>query len=511
MTGLVLIILDGWGLKGTEKGNAIKQAKTPNFDKLWLSYPHAVLQASGEAVGLPEGQMGTSEVNHMTIGSGRVIFQDLLKINKAIQDNSFFNNPSIQQVFAHVKKYNSTLHIKGLISSGGVHSHQEHVYALLKAAKLYGLKKVYLHVFTDGRDTLPQSGLTYIKELEDKIKEIGIGKIASISGRFYAMDRDHNWDRTDKSFEVLTAGKGKKYQSATQSLEQAYKNNLTDEFLEPGLIEVEEGEEGTIASNDGVVFVNFRSDRPRQLVQRFLEKGPRNLHYLTMTQYNPDFQTKVIFPPEEIKNSLGEVISKAKLKQLRITETEKFAHLTFFLNCKKEEAFEGEDRIMLDSYSDIKTHDLKPEMRTPDLSKKIIQEISNKAYNFIATNICNADMVGHTGNLKAAIKAIQTVDQAIGEIVNQAKKNNYTTIITADHGNAEEMIDEQTGKTKTAHTTNPVPFILITKDNKKDKKKTAKKADKLKTDKASLIDIAPTILKILNLNKPKEMTGESLV
>jgi 2,3-bisphosphoglycerate-independent phosphoglycerate mutase len=504
MKRVVLIILDGWGLKGTEKGNAIKQAKTPNFDKFWLKYPNAILQASGESVGLPKGQMGTSEVNHMTIGAGRVIFQDLLRINRAIKDKSFFENKAIQKVFEHVKKNNSTLHIKGLISPGGVHSHQEHVYALLKAAKLYGLKKVYLHVFTDGRDTLPKSAINYIKELEDKLKQIGIGKIVSISGRFYALDRDHNWDRTDKTFDLLTKGKGKKYKNALEAIEKAYKKGEDDEFISPGFIEIEEGEEGTITTNDGVVFVNFRTDRPRQLVQRFLEKGPKNLHYLTMTQYNPDFQVKTIFPPQSIKNSLGEVISKAKLKQLRITETEKFAHLTFFLNCKRQEAFEGEDRIMFDSYSDIKTHDERPEMRTPDITKQLIQVIKNKDYNFIATNLCNADMIGHTGSLKAAIKGIETADKAIGEIIKQAKKHNYTTIITADHGNAEEMIDEETNQIKTAHTTNPVPFILIEPKNKKQKRK-------LKTDQASLTDLAPTILKLLKLKKPKQMTGESLV
>jgi len=496
---ILMIILDGWGLSERKEGNAIKLAKTPNFDFFWKKYPHAVLEAAGLSVGLPEGQIGTSEVNHMTIGAGRVIFQDLVKINKSIEDKSFFRNKAIIWAFEHVRKHNSTLHIKGLISSGGVHSHQEHVYSLLKAAKTYGIKKIYLHVFTDGRDVLPKSALRYVQELQDFVDKLGAGKIASICGRYWAMDRDHNWDRTDKAFTLLTRGKGKKYKSATQAIKAAYEEGITDEFIEPSLIEVEEGEEGTVSSDDAVVFVNFRNDRTRQLTERFLEKGPKNLAYVTMTQYHPDYQVKVAFTPEEVKNCLGEVISKAGLRQLRITETEKFSHLTFFLNCKREEAFEGEDRVMLDSYSDIKTHDERPEMRTPDISQAIIQHIKAISYPVIFTNLCNADMVGHTGNLKAAIKGIKTVDKALTEIVKVAKAHDFEIIITADHGNAEEMLTE-TGEIVTAHTTNPVPFILI-----------SRKFNRLKKEQAELTDIAPTILKLLGLKKPLAMTGKSLV
>lgn len=496
---VIVIILDGWGLKDTDIGNAIRQAKTPNFERLWHSYPHAILESSGKAVGLPAGQMGTSEVNHMIIGAGRIIFQDLVRINKAIKNRSFYSNKAIIAAFDHVKKFNSTLHIKGLISPGGVHSHQEHVYALLKAAKNYGIKKIYIHVFTDGRDTLPQSAINYVEELQEFINKLKISKIASISGRYYAMDRDHNWDRTDKTFDLLIKGKGKKYKTAKEAIEASYKKGVADEFIKPSLIEVGPGEKGTVATNDAVVFVNFRNDRPRQLTERFLEKAPKNLEYVTMTQYNPDYQVKVAFSPLQIKNSLGEIISKNKLKQLRITETEKFAHLTFFLNCKKEEAFEGEDRIMLDSYSDIKTHDQRPEMRTPDISQEIIQDIKANSHQVIFTNLCNCDMVGHTGNLKATIKGVEAVDKAIKEIVDQGLKKNFNIIITADHGNAEEMAEEKTGNTITSHSTNPVPFILI-----------SKKYKELKTDKASLINVAPTILKILNLKKPKEMTAKSL-
>lgn len=497
---LILVILDGWGLRESELGNAIRQARTPNFERFWHTYPHAVLKASGEAIGLPEGQIGTSEVNHMTIGAGRVIFQDLVRINKSIEDKSFFRNKAIIAAFNHAKKHNSTVHIKGLISPGGVHSHQEHVNALLRAAKAYGIGKIYLHVFTDGRDTLPKSSIRYVQELEDFIDQLGVGKIASISGRYYAMDRDHNWERTDRTFALLVKGKGEKYKTARELIEASYKKGITDEFIEPALVEVGPGEEGTVSSNDAVIFVNFRNDRPRQLVERFLEKGPKNLEYVTMTQYNPDYQVRVAFPPIEIKNSLGEVISQAGLRQLRVTETEKFAHLTFFLNCKREKAFEGEDRIMLDSYSDIATHDERPRMRAPDITREVVQAIQAEGCEVIFTNLCNCDMVGHTGNLKAAIVGVETVDRAIGKIVREGKKYSFDVIITADHGNVEEMIDEETGEIITAHTTNPVPFILV-----------SKKYKKLNRDQANLPDIAPTVLKILGLKKLEEMTGESLV
>lgn len=500
MSKVVCVILDGWGLSSNAAGNAIKKAETYNFDNLWHKYPRAVLQSAGEAVGLPKGQMGTSEVNHMTIGAGRVIFQDLVRINKSIKNQSFFNNKAIISAFKHVKENNSTLHIKGLISPGGVHSHQEHVYALLKGAKMYGIEDVYIHVFTDGRDVPPQSAKRYIRELEERIKEIGVGKIASISGRYYAMDRNKNWERTDKSFEVLTRGNGKVYKTVEQAVDAAYKNGVTDEFIKPALIEVQEGEQGTISSDDAVVFVNFRNDRPRQLTERFLEKGPDNLEYVTMTRYSPDYEVKVAFPPVKVKKSLGELISDAGLKQLRITETEKFAHLTFFLNCKREAPFEGEDRIMLDSFSDIDTYDKKPEMRTPDITKEIIEDIKEKRHPIIFTNLCNGDMVGHTGNIDAAIKGLETVDQAIGKIVNEGLKNDYHIIITADHGNVEEMLEPETGEVKTAHTTNPIPFILI-----------SNKYKKLNRDKGSLLDVAPTILDILGLKKAKEMTGKSLI
>ncbi len=506
---VLLIILDGWGLAPPSEGNAIELAKTPFWQKLWTTTrTKAILQAAGEAVGLPEGQMGTSEVNHLTMGAGRVLFQDLVKINRSIKDQSFFNNPAFIQAFEHVKTNNSTLHIQGLISPGGVHSHEDHVFSLLKAAKLYGIERVFIHVFTDGRDTLPKSAVNYIKDLQNYIDQVGVGKIASISGRYYAMDRDHNWERTDKTFEVLEGKKEghKVYKTALEAVEAAYQQGVTDEFIEPSLIEInDQGEVGAISTHDAVIFANFRNDRTRQLTERILTvQEKQDLSFVTMTNYKPEYRVLVAFQQEELTNTLGEVLSKHHKKQLRVTETEKFAHLTFFFNAKKEDAFEGEDRFMIDSYSDIKTHDEKPQMRTPDIALRLEQELKFGTYDFISTNLCNADMVGHTSNIAATIKGIETIDAALAQVVPLAQKEGYTVIITADHGNAEMMIDPETGEHLTAHTLNPVPFILLPAKN-------TPKLEKLTHDEGSLADIAPTILKIMGLSKPKEMTGKSFI
>ncbi|MDR0462635.1 MAG: 2,3-bisphosphoglycerate-independent phosphoglycerate mutase [Pseudomonadales bacterium] len=500
---VLLVILDGWGIGSDYKGNAITRTATPNFDKLWKKYPHAILAASGESVGLPDGQMGTSEVNHLTIGSGRVMFQELVKINKAIKDESFLENPAFIETFKHVKKHNSVLHVQGLVSDGGVHSHQDHLVALLRAAKKHGVKKVYIHVFTDGRDTLPSSAKKYVKWLREQINEIGIGKISSISGRYYAMDRDHNWDRIDQTFELL-AGEAKQpkiFKTADEAIEDAYARDVTDEFIEPAYIEVEPGEVGAISSDDGIIFVNFRSDRARQITERLLKlKEDKNVDVTTMVEYKPDYEVRVAFPKTNLKNILTDVLEENKISQLRVTETEKFAHLTFFMNGKRENASEGEDRMMLDSYSNIKTHDERPEMRTPDICKQIIQDMSFSNHQVIITNLCNADMVGHTGNYKAIAKGIEVLDEALGELYKVAKKNDYAIIITADHGNAEETQDKETGERLTAHTTNPVPFILV-----------GSKYEKLKREDGTLADVAPTILKMLSIKVPEEMTGKSLV
>lgn len=491
------MILDGWGISSREEGNAIRQAFTPNFERLWLTYPHAVLGASGEAIGLPKGQMGTSEIGHMTIGSGRIMFQDLVKINQAIESGEFFKNREIVKLMKQVKKNNSTLHLMGLVSDGGVHSHVVHLYALLKMAKDKGLKKVAVYVFTDGRDCRQRSGLGFVEDLEEYLQGLGVGEVASVSGRYYAMDRDHNWGRTDKTYRMIIGqiGRNNNNKSASEAIRKSYEAGITDEFIKPVVIT-----KTKIKARDGAIFFNFRNDRPRQLLERFLNKGPKGVLWLTMTRYKPEYPVAVAYPPEELKQILGEVISKAGLRQLRVTETEKFSHLTFFMNAKQEEPFEKEDRILLDSNSDIKTHDQKPEMRAEAIGEEVVQAMKNKTHEVIITNLCNADMVGHTGNFKAAVKGIEVIDKVLGGISEAAMRNNYELMITADHGNAEGMIDEETKEKLTAHTTNLVPFILVSKQFKQ-----------LKQDEGSLVNIGPTMLTLLGIDIPKEMTGKSLV
>jgi 2,3-bisphosphoglycerate-independent phosphoglycerate mutase len=497
---VVLIVLDGWGVTNKYRGNAIASAKTPFYDSLIDNYPNTVIESSGEAVGLPDGQMGTSEVNHMTIGASKVLYQDLVRISNKIKDGTFFDNPSFIKAFDQVKAHNSTLHIKGLLGPGGVHSHSDHMVALLEAAKKHGVQKVYLHVFTDGRDVRPSSAKIYLEQLESEIKRIGLGSIASISGRYYAMDRDHNWTRTDKTFDVMTKRVGPKYKSALEALEDSYQKSITDEYVEPACIEVGPGEEGAVCSHDAVIFVNFRNDRTRQLTERFLEKGPSDLLYVTMTQYAPDYQVEVAYPIEDAGSTIGQVISDHGLKQLRVTETEKFPHMTFFLNCKREEAYEGEDRMMFDSNSDIKTHDEKPEMRTLDIAQFIVNDLKSGAHDAIFANLCNADMVGHTSNVEAAIIGVETIDKALSMIIPVALDNSYTVMITADHGNAEEMRDKSTGELLSAHTTNLVPFILVDKEH-----------TKLKHSVGSLVDVGATVLTALKLKVPSDMTGKSFI
>ncbi|MDZ7586490.1 MAG: 2,3-bisphosphoglycerate-independent phosphoglycerate mutase [Patescibacteria group bacterium] len=490
-----LVILDGWGISSREEGNAIRQAYTPNFERLWLTYPHAVLEASGKAMGLPKGQMGTSEIGHMTMGSGRIMFQDLVKISQAIETGEFFKNREIVKLMNQVKKNNATLHLMGLVSDGGVHAHYAHLYALLKMAKDRGLKKVGVHVFTDGRDCKIKSGLGFVEDLSEYMKGLGVGEIVSISGRYFAMDRDHNWGRTDRAYKMMTGKRRIIKKTAVQVIKDAYEKGITDEFIKPVMIKNRQ-----IRQADGAIFFNFRNDRPRQLLERFLSKGPKGVSWLTMTRYKPDYPVRVVYPPEELKQILGEIISRAGLKQLRVTETEKFAHLTFFFNGKQEEPFEKEDRILLDSNSDISTHDQKPQMRAEAIGEEVVQAMANKTHEAIITNLCNADMIGHTANLEAAIKGVEVIDKVLGRMENAAKQNNYDLMITADHGNAEAMIDEKTKEKLTAHTINSVPFILVSRQFKQ-----------LKQEEGSLVNIGPTILKILRLKQPSEMTGQSLV
>lgn len=496
MQNILLIIMDGWGYRENANGNAIALAKKPNFDRLWQTYPHRILPASGTAVGLPEGQMGTSEVNHMVIGAGRILYQDLVKINQAIEDKTFFQNPALTKGMEHAKKNSSTLHLEGLIGPGGVHSEGKHLYALLAMAKQVGVRDVCVHAFTDGRDTPPTSAKQYINELEQQMKDVGVGYIGSIIGRYYAMDRDNNWDRIETAWQLLTKGTGRPYESAQAAIDDAYARGETDEFIQASVIR----KESIIKENDAVIFVNFRSDRAVELTKKTLDAKILNLSFTAMTQYREEFSCPVAFPPEIVTNTLGEVLGKNRIKELRITETEKFNHLTYFFNCRKLDAYEAEDRILLDSYSDIKTHDERPEMRTPDISQEILEDILKEKHRVICTNLCNADMVGHTGNIPAAVKGIEAIDTALGTLIPQALNHNFSVIVTADHGNADDMLDEKTGAMKTSHSVSPVPLILAS-----DTYKTITK------EALSLADIAPTILAILGIEKPKEMTGTSFV
>lgn len=496
---VLLIILDGWGINKKYPGNAIELARKPFYDRLVQEYPHAQLETSGETVGLPPGQMGTSEVNHFTIGAGRVEFQDLVRINKAIKDEDFFNNETLVEACQQVKKNNSALHIMGCLSDGGVHSHIEHIKALVKLAKQQQVSQLYLHIFTDGRDTAPDRGLHYTNEIQVYMDEVGLGKIASVVGRYYAMDRDHNWERIDLAYDLLTKGTGEIFPSAQAGIEFSYQNGVTDEFIKPIKVDLGEKEIGTIQKNDAVIFANYRNDRPRQLTERFLTKGPHPLFFVTMTRYSQDYAVKVAFKPQPSPLSLGQVVSEAGLQQLRITETEKFPHVTFFFNCKREDSLEGEDRFMFDSYSDIPTHDEKPYMRTPDIAKHIVKSLETQQYDLIVSNWCNADMVGHTGNIQAATAGCETIDQALAQVIPIAQEQGYHVIITADHGNADEMLDED-GSIITSHSLKRVPFIII-----------SDKVKKLTHSQGTLIDIAPTILDLLELPTPETMTGTSFV
>jgi 2,3-bisphosphoglycerate-independent phosphoglycerate mutase len=497
---VLLIICDGWGYRKEKKYNAIAHAKKPNFDYLWKNYPRALLKASGEAIGLPEGQIGTSEANHLIIGSGRILYQNLLRINHSIKNNSFFENQALKEAFDHVKKFKSVLHIKGMVSPGGVHGHMNHIKALIQGAKQEGIQKIMLHLFTDGRDVPPKSAITYVRDLEQFLKMIGVGKIATVGGRYWGMDRDNNEDRIEKHFRVMVVGEGKRFKSPVEVIADSYKNSVTDEFIEPALIVHENNEIGCIQSNDAVVFANFRADRARQITKRFIKEQIRNLKYIAMTKYADDIDVRVAFPPEEIKNTLSEILSKNRYKQLRITETDKFTHLTFFFNAQRYKPDPLEDRVMIPTNKDVKTHDQKPEMKAMKITNQIVEAIENKTHDFIATNIVNADMVGHSGNYQATVQAVEVIDKAFGFIIEAARKHNAIIMITADHGNAEEMYNQEINQPHTAHTLNPVPFLLFSEKYKKINHQTG-----------LLSDVAPTILKIFGIPIPKEMTGKPFV
>lgn len=496
---LLLIILDGFGLYKDYVGNAVTQAKMPTYQKLWRDYPHAQLGASGEAVGLTAGQIGSSEVGHPAIGSGRVIYQDLVRINLAIEDGSFAQNPAFSSAFKHAKKHDSTLHIIGLLSPGGVHSHQDHIFALLRAAHQAGVSKIYLHAITDGRDVPPKSCLAdSFRLLEPVLEETG-AVLASVGGRYYAMDRDMNWARTDLALQALLARQGLRAPDYQTAVQQAYDRDEADEFIKPTLLEVADETAATLKEHDALIFANFRNDRTRQLTERILEQGPSDLSFSTMTEYKKGYLVQVAFAPQSTKQTLGEILSAHGLKQLRITETQKFAHLTFFFNCKREEPYPLEDRFMFDSNKEVVNYDEDPEMRALDIGHKVAEEMRQGKYAVIFTNLCNGDMVGHTGDVQAAIRGLEAVDRSLTEMIEAAAESGYSVLITADHGNCEEMLTDD-GETLTAHTDNPVPFILVDAEIKA-----------LQREQGILADIAPTMLKMLDIEQPVEMTGQSLV
>ena len=502
----MLMILDGFGINNNEDGNAIKLAKTPNIDKLMKKYPTAEINTSGENVGLPEGQMGNSEVGHTNIGAGRIVYQELTRITKSIENGDFFTNQEFISAIENCKKNNSKLHIMGLLSDGGVHSHIRHLYALLELAKRRDFEDVFIHCFLDGRDTPPASGEGYLTDLEEKIKEKGVGKIASISGRYYSMDRDKRWERTKKTYDALVYGKASTARKPIMAIEQSYQKEEFDEFVEPIIMTNSEGPVAKIENHDSVIFFNFRPDRARQITRAFVDNDfnefktkKMNLYFVCFTNYDKKIpNVHVAFKKEKLKNTLGEIISKKGLTQLRIAETEKYAHVTFFFNGGEEKQYKGEDRLLIASPK-VATYDMQPEMSAYEVTDKVIESINSEKYNSIILNFANPDMVGHTGSLTAAIKAVETIDECIGKIVKTINRINGTLIITADHGNCEQMIDYGTGEPHTAHTTNPVPLILVTE----------KKDIKLKSGK--LADLAPTMLELMEIDKPKEMTGESLL
>ncbi|NMC57607.1 MAG: 2,3-bisphosphoglycerate-independent phosphoglycerate mutase [Eubacteriaceae bacterium] len=503
---VLLIILDGFAQADRVTGNAVLNADTPNLDLIFSKYPTVKIAASGLDVGLPKGQMGNSEVGHLNMGAGRIVYQDLTRITKSICDGDFFKNEEFLAAFDNVKMHNSKLHIMGLLGSGGVHSHTDHLQALLNAAKNNNISEVYIHCFTDGRDTPPKSGIVFLSELEDFIKNLGIGKIASVTGRFYAMDRDKRYDRLKLAYDALVYGKADVEADALKAISNSYKENVTDEFILPTLIGDNNFPAALIGKNDSVIFYNFRPDRARELTQALTQLDFNafdtkylDLCFVCMTEYDSSFKdVRVAFKSETIKNTLGEYISKNKLKQLRIAETEKYAHVTYFFNGGVETKFEGEDRILIQSPL-VSTYDLKPEMSAYEVTAALIEELKKEYYDLIVLNYANCDMVGHTGIFEAAIKAVETVDDCVGKAVRQAKKSGYNILITADHGNAEQMLDEDNITSFTAHTANKVNLTLITKDNK------------LQLKPGRLADIAPTVLKIMNLGQPKEMTGECLI
>lgn len=505
----VLMILDGYGLNNRIDGNAIKQANIPVMDKIQAKYPFVKGYASGLDVGLPDGQMGNSEVGHLNMGAGRIVYQELTRITKAIKDGDFFENEEFLLAIDNCKQKNSDLHLYGLVSDGGVHSHMTHIFALLELAKKNGLENVYIHAFLDGRDTPPTSGQSFLVQLENKMKEIGVGKIATVSGRYYAMDRDKRWDRVKLAYDALVLGKGDMAPSVEFCMTSSYEKNINDEFVIPTIILNNGKPTATIKANDSIIFFNFRPDRARELTRAFCDEefdgferanGYFPVKYVCFTEYDITIGNKsVAYKPQSLSNTLGEYISSLGLKQARIAETEKYAHVTFFFNGGVEKENEGEDRILVSSPK-VATYDLQPEMSAIEVTDKFVEAIESGKYDLIITNYANPDMVGHTGVMEAAIKAIETVDKCVGRVLEALLKVDGQMFICADHGNSDQLIDYETEQPFTAHTTNPVPFILV---NYKD--------GVTLNEGGKLADIAPTLLEMMEISQPAEMTGKSLL
>jgi len=495
--------MDGWGVRKQKDNNAVLLAKDQTINDLAKEYPSTELGCSGEAVGLPEGQMGNSEVGHLNIGAGRVVYQELTRITKSIKDGDFFKNRVLLGAIDNVKMNGSNLHVMGLVSDGGVHSDNKHLYALLDMAKKNGIKNVYVHCLMDGRDTPPKSGKKYIAELQTEIKKRGVGRIATIIGRYYAMDRDNRWERVEKAYDALTGGVGLEESDPVQAMQNAYDRKETDEFIKPIVIKGAQ----KVADKDSLIFFNFRGDRAREITRCYTDKEfggfSRRTHpkvdFICLTQYDVTIKAQVAFPPQELKNILSEVLGKNGLKQLRIAETEKYAHVTFFFNGGVEKAYPGEERVLIPSPR-VATYDLKPEMSAYEVTDEVLKQIKSGKYDVVIMNFANCDMVGHTGMLDAAIKAVEAVNACVGRIVDAVKERGGVTIVTADHGNAEQMYDPKTKGPHTAHTCDKVPFILISDD----------KGQELQKD-GILADIAPTMIQLLGIDKPKEMTGRSLI
>ncbi|NMO97159.1 2,3-bisphosphoglycerate-independent phosphoglycerate mutase [Paenibacillus lemnae] len=504
---VALIIMDGFGLRSTTTGNAVAQANKPNYDRYLKQYPNTTLTACGEAVGLPEGQMGNSEVGHLNIGAGRIVYQDLTRITKSIRDGEFFENETLVEAIRAAKKNNKKLHLYGLVSDGGVHSHIDHLFAMLDLSKKEGLEEVYIHAFMDGRDVAPDSGKQFIKDLLAKIDEVGVGKIATVSGRYYAMDRDKRWDRVEKTYRAMVYGEGPKYQDPLQAINESYDNSIFDEFVEPTVIVDSEGQPvSLVESGDSVIFLNFRPDRAIQLSQVFTNsdfrgfergpKAPQGLHFVCLTLFSETVEGFVAYKPKNLDNTLGEVLVQNNKKQLRIAETEKYPHVTFFFSGGRDVELPGETRVLINSPK-VATYDLQPEMSAYEVADACVREIEADKHDAIILNFANPDMVGHSGMLEPTIKAVETTDECVGKVVDAVLEKGGVVLITADHGNADMVFDEN-GRPFTAHTTNPVPFIVT------DETVTLREG-------GILADIAPTILDLLNLEKPQEMTGTSMI